>query len=207
MFIPRKPTPLGIMLKTLVDTASGILLNADIVEGAEEDAKKEYNTQWGKSTGCTLRLCKPWHGKSRIVIGDSWFGSYRTGVALIKHGCFMVMNVKTGHKHFPKNKLKGIVKKRGDTHHVKVVVPGMQDERVNEVYGSIHMDIQPMVLVHTTGLSTPGPSRIRRWGKYKKGKIVKKKYKLDQPHVHSVYRDGYSAVHIFNKMGLGPYSI
>lgn len=37
MFIPRKPTPLGFMLKTIVDTATGILLNADIVEGAEED--------------------------------------------------------------------------------------------------------------------------------------------------------------------------
>lgn len=33
MFIPRKPTPLGFMLKTIVDTATGILLNAEIVEG------------------------------------------------------------------------------------------------------------------------------------------------------------------------------
>lgn len=61
MFIPRKPTPLGFMLKTIVDTATGVLLNAEIVEGAEVDANKEYNEQYGKSTGCTLRLCKPWH--------------------------------------------------------------------------------------------------------------------------------------------------
>jgi hypothetical protein len=38
MFIPRKPTPLGFMLKTIVDTESGILINAEIVEGAEADA-------------------------------------------------------------------------------------------------------------------------------------------------------------------------
>jgi hypothetical protein len=31
------------MLKTIVDTASGILLNADIVEGADEDEHKEFN--------------------------------------------------------------------------------------------------------------------------------------------------------------------
>ena len=113
MFLPRKPTPLGIMLKTLVDTATGVLVNAEIVEGAERDALKEYNVEWGKSTGCTLRLSKPWHGKARIIIGDSWFGSYRSAVALLKHGLFMVANVKTGHKHFPKAKLKGIAKKRG----------------------------------------------------------------------------------------------
>jgi Transposase IS4 len=140
MFIPRKPTPLGFMLKTIVDTESGILVNAEIVEGAEEDASKEYNEQWGKSTGCTLRLTKPWHGKSRIIIGDSWFGSYRCAVALLKHGCFTVANVKTGHKHFPKKVLKGLVKKRGDTHHMKIIVPGMENEATNEVYGSIHLD-------------------------------------------------------------------
>lgn len=64
-----------------------------------------------------------------------------------------------------------------------------------------------MVLVHTSGLSTPGPARLRRWAKYKKGKIIKKKYILEQPHVHSVYRGGFSAVDIFNKMALGPNSI
>ena len=136
MFIPRKPTPLGFMLKTIVDTESGILVNAEIVEGAEEDASKEYNEQWGKSTGCTLRLTKPWHGKSRIIIGDSWFGSYRCAVALLKHGCFTVANV----KHFPKAKLKGIVKIFGETNHMKVIVPGMQNEATYKVYWSIHMD-------------------------------------------------------------------
>jgi hypothetical protein len=64
-----------------------------------------------------------------------------------------------------------------------------------------------MVLVHTTGLSTPGPSRTRKWAKYKKGRIVKKKYTLHQPHVFSIYRGGFSAVDVFNKVALGPNSI
>lgn len=138
MFIPRKPTPLGFMLKTIVDTATGILLNADIVEGAEEDEPKEFNKEWGKSTGCTLRLSKPWHGESRLIIGDSWFGSYKSATALLKHGCFFVGNVKTAHKHFPKLRLKELVKKRGDHHHMKVTIPGMQNEPCSEVYASIH---------------------------------------------------------------------
>jgi hypothetical protein len=43
------------MMMMIVDMASSILLNADIVEGAEEDVEKQYNAQWGKSIGCTLR--------------------------------------------------------------------------------------------------------------------------------------------------------
>ena len=35
-YIPRKPTPLGIMLKTLVDGSTGILLACEIVEAKED---------------------------------------------------------------------------------------------------------------------------------------------------------------------------
>lgn len=34
-YIPRKPTPLGIMLKTICDTSSGIMVGAEFVESAE----------------------------------------------------------------------------------------------------------------------------------------------------------------------------
>lgn len=61
-------------------------------------------------------------------------------MALLKAGCFIVANVKTGHKHFPKSRLKGIVKKRGDASHMKVIVPGMEAEEIREVYASIHQD-------------------------------------------------------------------
>lgn len=40
MLIPRKPTALGIVLKIITDTANGILLNEEIVEGAGVDARK-----------------------------------------------------------------------------------------------------------------------------------------------------------------------
>jgi hypothetical protein len=35
-YIPRKPTPLGIMLKTIVDATTGILLGAEIQEAKED---------------------------------------------------------------------------------------------------------------------------------------------------------------------------
>ena len=32
-FLPRKPTPLGFLIKTLVDATTGILLSMELVEG------------------------------------------------------------------------------------------------------------------------------------------------------------------------------
>ena len=120
IWIPRKPTPLGFMLKTVVDTRSGVCVGAEIVEGAEVDAKKEHVEEWGKTTATTLRLVKRWSGSGRIVLGDAWFGSYRTSVCLYKHGLFFVGNVKTAHKRFPKAKLKEKLQGRGSHVHMKV---------------------------------------------------------------------------------------
>ena len=39
---PRKPTPLGIMLKMAVDAVTGIMVSAKIIEGKEVDANKKY---------------------------------------------------------------------------------------------------------------------------------------------------------------------
>ena len=58
IWIPRKPTPLGFMLKTCVDARSGVCLSAEIVEGAEVDSTKPHVEEWGKTTACTLRLVK-----------------------------------------------------------------------------------------------------------------------------------------------------
>ena len=40
MFIIRKPTPVGILLNTMCDADSGVLLNAELNEGAELDKLK-----------------------------------------------------------------------------------------------------------------------------------------------------------------------
>jgi Transposase IS4 len=104
-YVPRKPHPLGFMIKTVCDTKTGILLNFDFVEGEEIDVFKEYNAQWGKSTGCTMRLVEPYANTGRTVIGDSWFGSVYTSLAMLYKGLHFVGNVKTGHKYFPKKHL------------------------------------------------------------------------------------------------------
>lgn len=103
--IPRKPTPLGIMLKTMCCGSTGVMLNAEISESKEVMQEKPYVKEWGVTTATTLRLTEPYFGRKKVVIADSWFASVRTAFALRKQGLHSIMNVKTGHKGFPKAKL------------------------------------------------------------------------------------------------------
>lgn len=81
--MPRKPTPLGFQMKTLVDGSSGILLNMELCDGKEVQQKKPYVKDFGATCACTLRLTERWWGTGREIIGDSWFGSVNTVTALL----------------------------------------------------------------------------------------------------------------------------
>ncbi len=92
--MPQKPISHGFLFKTLIDTADRVMLNAEICEDKASMRYKDYNTVWGKATGCTLRLCEPYFSSGRIVIGDSFFSSVKTARALYEHCLFFVGCVK-----------------------------------------------------------------------------------------------------------------
>jgi hypothetical protein len=71
-------------------------------------------------------------------------------------GLYSIMNVKNNHKRLPKDDIKSKLVKRDDRVHRKVTVQGGYT-----VYASGHKDVQPMVLVHTTGTSLDGEKRER----------------------------------------------
>ena len=119
-YLPRKPTPLGIGIKCMVDHTSGIMLCADLLEGKGIDNKKEFVAEYGVATATTLRLVAPYFGSARVVIADSWFGSYKCAVALRQKGLFSIMNINTGHKKFPRDKIKEALQQRGDQKHYRV---------------------------------------------------------------------------------------
>lgn len=89
-------------MRTLCDEPSGLLLNGDFVEGTEGDLKKEFSDIYKPHTAVTLRVTKPYHYKNKIVVGDAYFGSLSTAMALAKVGTFCVMNVKLASAGFPK---------------------------------------------------------------------------------------------------------
>ena len=161
-YMARKPHPQGFQIKTLACSESKIIVAVDLVEGAEKDASKSYNQEWGKSTGCTLRLTEPYHGTGRTVVGDSWFGSVNTAVALLKHGLYFVGNVKNGHYGYPKAWVKSLCTERGDTVFAKKNWPLVHTRRVADqpatverrtVYLAGHCDKGPTCIVATRGTS------------------------------------------------------
>ena len=198
-FLPRKPCDLGMMLKTACCSKVGVMVAAEICEGKDLMKDKPYNKEWGGTTGCVLRLTKPWWGTGRIIIADAWFGSLRCAYQLLTHHLYCIMNVKTCHAGFPKKALRDMCPARNDRAHMELVThDGLH------VFGSCHRDVQPMVLVHTTGSSEEGESRFRRFAAFDKavGHVVRQTYVLEQPDAHSKYRELFSAVDRFNKLAL-----
>ena len=168
-------------------------------EGKALMREKEHTKEWGATTGTTLRLVKNFENTGRIIIADAWFGSLRLAHQLLVRNLYSIMNVKTCHGGFPKKMLRDACPNRGDQAHAQIRLP---DNRV--IFGSCHRDVQPMVLVHTTGTSSPGESRYRRFAAFDKevGHVVRKRYVLHQPDVHAKYRSLFSAVDRFNKLAL-----
>lgn len=156
----RKPSPLGILLKTLADASTGIMLACELVEGTPEDHNKPWYAEYGHTTATTLRVTKPYHGQGRYLIADAWFGGYKCCYALMQVGLYSIMNVKNNHKRLPKDHIKSRLVERNDRVHMKVEVEGGYT-----IYASGHKDVQPMVLVHSTGTSLEGEKRRRfyRW--------------------------------------------
>ena len=111
-FIPRKPEPLGVELKTMCDGTSGVCMHMEVQEGKLRMTRKKYHQQYGATTSCTLRLCEGagLHEKNKAdnqrlhrgIGGDSWFASRKTAVALEEElGLRFVGPVKTNTKSFP----------------------------------------------------------------------------------------------------------
>lgn len=180
------------------------------------DANKEFNQLWGRSTGCTLRLAKPWFGTWRTLIGDSWFASVNTALACVSKSLHFVGNVKTGYKDFPKAFLTEKVFERDQKHFMRrefavkprfAPLPPPGGWPKYTLFAASHCDKKPCHLVATRGTSNPGCSKTRWFRMFRDGEIVATRYLLDQPHFHELYRNNFNAVDVYNKQACGPTSL
>lgn len=124
-----------------------------------------------------MRLCKPFFGTWRIVIADSWFASVHTLVKLRERGLYFIGNVKTGSRNFPKAYLLERAVRRHDKLHMRKVAE-LEDRSRIPIYASMHMDVQPMNLVHSCLGSNMGEESVRNWNKLTGGQMMRKRYKL-----------------------------
>lgn len=152
--------PFGIEIKVASCGTTGIVFCAEVQEGKESMRLMEYHDEHGATTANVLRMTRPYHGTGRVVIADSWFGSVKSALALLRVGLFAVLNVKTAHSGYPRtslNALAGIAQltkkrwqgTRGKTTAVSAKVPmgGME----KSIFAAVHFIRKPMYLVATAG--------------------------------------------------------
>jgi len=116
-FVPRKPEPLGVELKTTADAMGGVMLRIEICEGkSRHDKQKFFNDTYrdkapaqknnvGHCTATSLRIVEPWFGTNRVVAGDSWFASKKLAHLMRSVGLHFIGDVKTNSAQYPKKEI------------------------------------------------------------------------------------------------------
>ena len=212
MVVLRKPTPVGLELHTLCCALSGILIYFEVYEGKERMEQKEYVDKYPKSVALSLRLTKPFHALGKVLIADSWFGSVACILALFQHGVFAVMNVKTAHKHFPKDELLELVGEiKGKDAAAKADRAARRGAQASFVrrftVGSHTVNVMaaghnrklPLLLVSTFGSMLPGNEHVKRWSvPAADGTIQHFVRKCQQTVVHELYRSWMMVVDVHN---------
>eukprot|EP00873_Tetraselmis_striata_P014034 jgi/Tetstr1/434298/TSEL_023405.t1 len=214
-FLPRKPHPIGWMLKSAACVNGMIYIRLELAECKEDMKLKKYVQEHNATTACTLRLVEPWFKSGRIVVADSWFGSVRCALQLSARDMFSVLAVKGGKARYPKEELLAAteevrfstcfrtatfpVKKPGD----HAGVPPLEVPLLAGAW----QDKQCMLVVATCTDHEAADEDIRIRSKYEGGKIVKHRYPISQPNCHAFYRHHFNAIDILNKLSVGPNSV
>jgi hypothetical protein len=206
MFVARKPTPNGREGHTTACQETGCIVAYEIYEGKGLMAHKPWAVEYGAGTATALRLTEPWKGTRRTVILDSAFASLKSAQQLTAHGLYMIGNVKTAHKGFPKAWLNSQVTTRGQrasaTH--TYVGPGGV---TMEVLAAIDKDKQPMSLIGTAGSTSTGKTLTRNFTVRKAtGEYFVRQAILEQWHIHEIYRACFNAIDKHNSKRQGTRS-
>ena len=124
---PRKPVSLGTMFRNGVECISGIIVNQDVVQPPEVQARKKYQDEPSalpnkekipSHVAEVLRQAEDANVvKGGWVGGDSWFGSVMTCIELYKKlGLYSTFIVKTNTILFPQKAMFKVLKARHGVH-------------------------------------------------------------------------------------------
>jgi hypothetical protein len=164
----RKPEGVGAEIKAVADGTTTIIMRLDIMEGKEQQSKKEFADLKKEGTAITLRLMKPWFSSGRVVHADSAFSSVFTLLECRKRGLHFMGLVKTAHVEFPSDYLKAQASNFG---HDSLYPRGgyILLQSIADPNGVSHppifalgwYDAQPKYLVSSCGSTVPGTPSIR----------------------------------------------
>ncbi|EKX55414.1 hypothetical protein GUITHDRAFT_99192 [Guillardia theta CCMP2712] len=96
----------GILLRSLQDSETGMVVRLEINEGQEAmKAKKFTHEAPTEHSSCALRLCEKYFGSKRIVIGNGPFACTGTALALTRFGLQFMGMMERCDEYYPKGEL------------------------------------------------------------------------------------------------------
>ena len=204
-FVKRKPEPLGAEVKNLCDGVSGVMLHLEIQEGKTRMAAKKYCQKYKATTACTVRLCdlgglseknlREEDKVARMLVGDSWFASHETAVALREElGVHFVGNVKTATRGYPIQQLRWDLSHTSRGDHVVYKLEGEEEYAVG--WNDHHFK----TFVATGGTTSAGADAKRK-RQTDEGRTFFKEVK--RPKVLEDYYDGCGGIDMHNNFRQG----
>lgn len=155
------------------------------------------------------------------MIADSWFGSVACALELFRRNLFAIMNVKTGHRGFPKNSLLQVVgevkgssaaakKKRAERRGKQIAFT--KDFKVGPrtvtVSACGHNKKVPLLLVYTASSMLSGNEHVKQWTTMNaEGEAEVHTIRTPQPQVTELYRKYMNLVDLHNKLRQGERSM
>lgn len=104
-FVPRKPKDTGAELNTQADAHARAIYRLDIERGEADIYPREFEPEWGYTTGLNFRLAKGMFDTNRIYAGDSRFMSVDAVEDLHMKGLYAIGDVKTKSSRYPVKKI------------------------------------------------------------------------------------------------------
>ena len=212
IIVPRKPKPMGMECKTACCNETKIIIRLDVQEGKVAMMHKQFNDEWGtrrepaKAVGCVLRLVLPWHHTGRVVLGDSWFGSVKTVIALLCHGLFGIFNVKTATKYFPKASLVAAISKEKRQYSLMADItldeaPVSLKETKFQIYAGAQREKKPLLLIASCQTMAQGESRhLTLFKMNEDGSETKEVIEFPTTDVHGIYRSCFNKIDLHNRV-------
>ena len=203
MTVRRKPTPTGREAHTTACAISGLIVFYEIYEGKARMENKEFVDVAGKNPAKALRCVKPWFSTGRVVILDSGFASVKCALELMDKGLFMIGNIKSGSKQYPKELMTTKVPRRGMRYTCTTTAVSRGGLNVSLLAAS-DMDKQPMALLGTSGTSCDGETLHRRFTTIRTdGTFHVREADLEQMQIHEMYRKYFNALDKHNAIRQG----
>ena len=202
-YVIRKPEPLGCEMKCLCCGVSGIMLFLEIQEGKQRMANKPYVHELAATAACTKRMVVGggFTGTSRVVLGDSWFASFKTARALREIGVYFIGLVKTATRNFPMHALRTLVA-TADAHRGDHAV--MQTEINGDRYiavGWMRSNKRPNCYIASCGVTLPAAKRacVKRHDQH--GNV--ENFEFDRPSLVQTYSSACGLIDNHNMLRQG----